>query len=219
MNTFVLVHGGKVSAETWNSTVGKEEYSPATRLGEKLWKGCKKFLESKQCKVFTPELEDENKVGLSRHIQQIVEIIGDNSLSSVILVGHSYGGMVITGAAARVPNQIAKLVYVDAALPFPGESLCDLLTKGGLKPEEVFEGMLPRAYAEKIKFDQMQTENIAKTYLRCTKSDFLSVTQIAFERIHKNVAGWDYREMKCGHLPMAENPQAFNDILLGLSIK
>jgi len=47
-------------------------------------------------------------------------------LREVVLVGHSYGGMVITGAADRVPERVARLVYLDAEVPGDGESEYDL---------------------------------------------------------------------------------------------
>ena len=47
-------------------------------------------------------------------------------LRDVILVGHSYGGMVITGAGGTAPDRIGKLVYLDAANPKNGESLVDV---------------------------------------------------------------------------------------------
>ena len=47
-------------------------------------------------------------------------------LRDVILVGHSYGGMVITGAADRVPDRIGRLVFLDAANPVNGQSLADV---------------------------------------------------------------------------------------------
>ena len=62
-------------------------------------------------------------VGLSTHIDDVVNTILWEDLDDVILVGHSYGGMVVTGAADRIPDRIRHLVYVDAFLPNSGESL------------------------------------------------------------------------------------------------
>ena len=67
------------------------------------------------------------EIGLETHIQDVVNTILWENLRDVVLVGHSYGGMVITGAADRVPDRIHRLVYVDAFLPESGESLLGLV--------------------------------------------------------------------------------------------
>ncbi|MBD3852753.1 MAG: alpha/beta fold hydrolase, partial [Acidobacteria bacterium] len=97
-------------------------------------------------------------VGLSTHIEDIVKVLEFEDLSDVVLVGHSYGGMVIAGVAERVPERIAKLVFFDAMLPENGESVASLFgdavdtmaTAGGggaepwqLVPLWVEEGKLP----------------------------------------------------------------------------
>lgn len=68
-------------------------------------------------------------IGLETHIQDVVNVILFERLENIILVGHSYGGMVITGVADRMPERIARLVYLDAMLPEDGESLATL--RGG----------------------------------------------------------------------------------------
>ncbi|MBO0852151.1 MAG: alpha/beta hydrolase [Nocardia sp.] len=65
-------------------------------------------------------------IGLDTHIQDIAGLIEAEDLSDVYLVGHSYGGMVITGAADRVVDRIGGLVYLDAANPRNGQSLVDV---------------------------------------------------------------------------------------------
>jgi len=62
---------------------------------------------------------------LSTHVADVVELIETGDLTDVILVGHSYGGMVITGAADRLPGRVRELVYLDAAIPRHGEALVD----------------------------------------------------------------------------------------------
>ncbi|HEY9155769.1 MAG TPA: alpha/beta hydrolase [Opitutaceae bacterium] len=61
-------------------------------------------------------------VDLSLHIQDVVNLIEWEDLHDVILVGHSYGGMVITGVADRIPERLKHVIYVDAFLPEDGES-------------------------------------------------------------------------------------------------
>lgn len=70
-------------------------------------------------------------IGLETHINDIVNLILYEDLHDVTLMGHSYGGMVITGAADRVPDRIKRLVYVDAYLPDHNESL---VTANGGRP-------------------------------------------------------------------------------------
>ena len=65
-------------------------------------------------------------VGLDTHIQDVVGLLEDKDLHGVILVGHSYGGMVITGVVDAVPERIAHLVYLDTFVPRDGESMVDV---------------------------------------------------------------------------------------------
>jgi pimeloyl-ACP methyl ester carboxylesterase len=62
------------------------------------------------------------EVGLATHIQDIVNVLEYEDLRGVVLVGHSYGGMVITGVADRVPERLSHLVYLDAHLPDNGQA-------------------------------------------------------------------------------------------------
>src|SRR5205085_10666394 len=66
------------------------------------------------------------EVNLSTHIQDVTNTLWYEDLNDVILVGHSYGGMVVTGVADRMPERIKHLVYLDAFLPGDGQSLYDL---------------------------------------------------------------------------------------------
>lgn len=66
-------------------------------------------------------------VGLDDHINDICKIIDEHRLSNVILVGHSYGGIVISGVAKARPNNISALLYVDAPIPENTQSLLDIL--------------------------------------------------------------------------------------------
>jgi pimeloyl-ACP methyl ester carboxylesterase len=70
-------------------------------------------------------------IGLSTHISDVVNTILWENLHDVILLGHSYGGMVITGVADRIPERIHRLVYLDAFLPDSGESALGLADPGG----------------------------------------------------------------------------------------
>jgi pimeloyl-ACP methyl ester carboxylesterase len=116
MATIVLVHGGWSGGWNWQDVArrlraaGHEVYAPTlTGLGERVH-------------LATPD------VGLDTHITDIVNVLAYEDLGDVVLAGHSYGGMVITGVAAQAPDRLAQLVYLDAYVPFAGESLLDLVS-------------------------------------------------------------------------------------------
>jgi alpha-N-arabinofuranosidase len=70
-------------------------------------------------------------VGLSLHIQDVVNFIEWENLHDVVLVGHSYGGMVVTGAADRVADRLKRVIYLDAFLPEDGESAYSSMGSNG----------------------------------------------------------------------------------------
>ena len=114
MATFVLVHGGWHGGWCWQKVIpfleaaGHEVYAPTlTGLAER-----------------ASELSPD--VGLDTHIQDIVGLLEEKNLHGVILVGHSYGGMVITGVVDQAPERIAHLVYLDTFVPRDGESMADV---------------------------------------------------------------------------------------------
>ena len=110
-STYVLVHGA------WG--------------GGWDWRHVDDLLTADGNKVFRPTLSGQGEhvnisstnIDLDTHIQDIVNVILWENLHDVVLVGHSYGGMVITGVADRVPARIKHIVYVDAILPENGESV------------------------------------------------------------------------------------------------
>jgi pimeloyl-ACP methyl ester carboxylesterase len=67
-------------------------------------------------------------VNLETHIADVLAELAVHDVSDVVLVGHSYGGMVITAVADRVPQQVDSLVYLDAFVPRDGESCWTLTT-------------------------------------------------------------------------------------------
>jgi pimeloyl-ACP methyl ester carboxylesterase len=74
-------------------------------------------------------------VTFQTHVQDVVAIIEAEELSDVVLVGHSAGGTVMTAVADRVPERIAALVYLDASLPEPGQSMFDFMGDSQGVPE------------------------------------------------------------------------------------
>ncbi|MEW1836383.1 alpha/beta fold hydrolase [Nonomuraea angiospora] len=67
-------------------------------------------------------------VNLDTHIQDVTGVLDAADITEAILVGHSYGGMVITGAADRAPGRVRDLVYLDAVVPGHGDSCWSLVT-------------------------------------------------------------------------------------------
>lgn len=66
------------------------------------------------------------EIGLTTHVDDVVELLDSEDLQDVTLVGHSYAGAVITGVAELRPERIARLVYLDAFMPDDGESVMDM---------------------------------------------------------------------------------------------
>lgn len=117
MRTFVIVHGG------WG---GGWEWSPVARL-----------LREQGHEVFTPTLSglgERSHVGpevdLSTHVKEVADLLELEDLQDAVLCGASYGGMVITGAADRIPDRIGLLVYIDAFVPEDGQSTLDFMPEG-----------------------------------------------------------------------------------------
>jgi pimeloyl-ACP methyl ester carboxylesterase len=121
MTTYVLVHGGFHGGWCWVRVAerlraaGHQVFTPTlTGLGER-------------SHLLTPD------VSLSTHIEDLVNVLTFEQLSDVVLVGHSYGGMVITGVADRLAGRIGALVYADAFVPRDGQSLIDFYPAGALE--------------------------------------------------------------------------------------
>jgi len=108
---YVLVHGAWHGGWCWErlreQLPGARVYTPTlTGLGER-------------ADLLSPA------VSLRNHIDDVVQVLEGEDLRDVVLVGHSYAGMVVTGVAARVPDRLARLVYLDAVVPKSGQSLFD----------------------------------------------------------------------------------------------
>ncbi|SFW71106.1 alpha/beta fold hydrolase [Amycolatopsis australiensis] len=115
MATFLLVHGAWHSGRAWDRVVpllesaGHRVLAPSlTGYGDK-------------AHLLSPE------VGLDTHVDDVAGLIEDERLDDVVLVGHSYAGLVISSVANQVPERIAHLVYLDAMVPEDGETAVDVL--------------------------------------------------------------------------------------------
>src|SRR5262249_21851214 len=115
MASFVLVHGAWHGGWCWLRVArllrdaAHEGYTPTlTGLGER-------------AHLAGPEID------LETHVQDVVGMLEAEELRNVILVGHSYAGLVVGGVAARAGNRVSQLVYLDAFVPESGKSLLDYL--------------------------------------------------------------------------------------------
>ena len=115
MATFLICHGAWSAAWAWKKVrpllraAGHEVFTPTyTGLGERAHHASR-------------------AVNLETHIADVMGVIECEDLTDIVLVGHSYGGMVATGVADRAGPRVARLVYVDAFVPEHGQSLNDLL--------------------------------------------------------------------------------------------
>jgi pimeloyl-ACP methyl ester carboxylesterase len=118
MATFVLVHGSWHGGWCWQKVArllrqsDHEVYTPTlTGLGER-------------SHLATPQ------TGLELHIQDILQVIEYEDLHNVVLVGHSYAGLVITRVAECIPQLLARLIYLDAFIPHDGQNAFDLMPPG-----------------------------------------------------------------------------------------
>lgn len=215
LTDYVLVHGGNMTTATWNRlTVMSPVRTPDGTMGGMIWDPVIPYLFAKGHRTFAPTLADEHTTTLTGHIGEILDIITGNALQDVVLAGHSYGGMIITGVAAQVPDRIRHLVYIDAAVPDPDDSLFDLIIASSCDPGS-FSGLEPAPpYCEKLQFNPRAIRSLPKTYVRCTKSEFTAVTGLARRKIDADSAAWDYFELSSSHVPMAEMPDRVAAILL-----
>ncbi|MDX3898956.1 MAG: alpha/beta fold hydrolase [Sphingobium sp.] len=129
---YVLVHGAFHGGWCWRRVVdriaerGGRALAPTlTGLGDR-------------SHLINPDID------LSTHIADIVNLVLWEDLHDIILCGHSYAGMVISGVAERIPDRIAALIYLDALKPAPGACLWDYLTPAGRDEFErsTFDGLI-----------------------------------------------------------------------------
>jgi pimeloyl-ACP methyl ester carboxylesterase len=220
--TIVIVHGAWGGAwafrrvESLLREKGDNVYRPQlTGLGERVH-------------LATPD------VGLSTHINDVVNMILFEDLHDVILVGHSYGGMVITGVADRVPDRIRRLVYLDAFAPNDGESVMSLnaarganwlkpMIKGDyivppwVKPDQAPPKDVPqplKTFTEPLVLKNKTAQQIPTTYILTAEKghkpeddDFASQAARAKER------GWTVWQLEADHNAQWSAPEALAEML------
>lgn len=119
MSTFVLIHGAWHGGWCWRKVApllrkaGATVYAPSlTGMGER----------SHLVSYLNPA-----ELNLDLHIKDVVQLLEYEALEGVVLVGHAYAGMVITGVAEFCPERLAHLVYINGVVPQDGEAMVDQL--------------------------------------------------------------------------------------------
>jgi len=182
-------------------------------------------------------------IDLEVHVQDIVALLEMEDLSDVTLVGHSYGGMVVTGVAGKIPNRIRRVVYLDAFVPGNGKCALDYVVPeraarireegartgfvspppvslwGLVKPEHV-DFVRPRETRHPFKtFTQPVRIADAAAWAKLPKtfvycSSPATGTFDQFAAKYRNDPAWRYHELKCGHDAMILLPEEVTAILV-----
>ncbi len=214
--------------------------------GSWIWREIKKMLCAAGHEVFTPSLTGMGErvhlanpeIDLSTHIQDVVNEITFADLHEVILVGYSYGGMVITGVAEKVAERISKLVYLDAFVPEDGQSVTDLIgpevTAFALQAVETygegwkFYGANPtdprftfqpaKTFLEKLNLSNPQAAGLPRVFIYCpqgkTAEDPYLIPMTRAAEMIRHDPRWSYYEIDSDHQVILTDPRAVADILL-----
>jgi pimeloyl-ACP methyl ester carboxylesterase len=214
--TFVVVHG---------ATAGGWE-----------WKKAGDFLTADGHTVYRVTLSglgermhlNGTHIDLQTHINDVVNTILFEDLHNVVLTGHSYGGMVITGVMDRVPERLRHVVFLDAAVPDDGMSLWSMFGgEGPRDPSRFADGFMqvpwvkpdaipPHNVKQSIKcFDQpVSYKNSAALALPVTYVAFVPPDKSAEERAKTDKSwqraesrGWTIRTFPGGHVAQQEDPR------------
>jgi pimeloyl-ACP methyl ester carboxylesterase len=179
-------------------------------------------------------------VDLETHIQDILNVIKYEDLRDIVLIGHSYGGMVATGVADRKRDRIAQLIYIDAFVPKDGQSLLDLdeparqhmrkLAEAGdgwrippsrLPPDTSptdIEWLTERRVPQPIKCFETKLKlqggelSLPRSYIYATRIAPAD-TFGPFAKRTRNEAGWRYHEIDASHSPNVTAPQTLMALL------
>jgi pimeloyl-ACP methyl ester carboxylesterase len=217
MAVFVVAHGAWSAGWAWKkmrplmARYEHELFTPTyTGLGERVH-------------LANPDID------LDTHIADILGVLEAEDLRDVILIGHSYGGMVATGVADRAADRIRRVVYLDAFVPKDGQSLRDLGNPAAIKelpasewrvpsnplpadtPEPDVEWIKPRRHPhprksmeQKIKLTGA-VEKLPRTYIYCTRPAPGDGFRQFADRAKKE-PGWQSFEIDASHNPHITNP-------------
>ena len=214
MATFVLVHGA------WH--------------GAWCWRRVARVLTRSSHEVFAPTLTGlaershllSPAIDLDTHILDVVNEMKWQELNDVVLVGHSYGGMVISGVAEKMERAISSVVLVDSFLPETGQAVIDLQpqpVQDTLRAAEASGATTvpPRTAAffhVKPLNCFLQRLTLTRARERIAKKVYISATGYPSEPFDRAMAsarakGWQVHELACGHDVMLDQPEQLADIL------
>lgn len=217
METFVLIHGGWAGGWQWGKVVP--------------------LLVSAGHRVYTPTLSGmgERKhvtvpggIRLSTHVEDVMSCIRYERLTGITLVGFSYGGMVATGTAALVPEDVRRIIYLDAFVPKNGQSLFDVFGPGitraltaisrhftGGDRVPFFDEDDPRLEdqpfltgRERLFYNKAVIDGLNPVYVECTEKP----PEWTFTPILAGIAGacgndgWRTERLASDHFPMMKVP-------------
>lgn len=232
VSTYVLVHGGRMGGWAWQCvarqlrTFGHKVYTPTlTGLGDR-------------AHLLNPT------INLDTHVADILALLSYEDLHEVLLVGHSYGGMVISAVYSSEPQRVAGLIYFDALLPKAGECAYDLMepetaARLRLAVETSGDGWrIPALYDNHMSdatnasdiiewINARLTDQPMRTYEQSFQGFSSAATSGTFVRcigpptIPRHVVervnqhhAWRYREIDAPHLAPLLFPDATVDVLL-----
>jgi pimeloyl-ACP methyl ester carboxylesterase len=184
------------------------------------------------------------QIRLHTHADDVAAVIEAEELQHAIVVGHSYGGMVITAVADRLPQRVGRLVYLDAVVPESGESWSSghppdvrdarrqaIARTGTVPPADpalfglqgedadwVRRRQTPQpggVYDDPLQFDAGAAAALPRTFIACTQPPLATIA--ASLRRARVQPGWQMLEIPTGHDAMISAPQALLQHLLALS--
>jgi pimeloyl-ACP methyl ester carboxylesterase len=217
-HTYVFVHGMTGGGWDWQqvdnllSADGHRVYRPTlTGLGERMH-------------LSRPDID------LTTHILDIVNLIRFEQLENIILVGHSYGGMVITGVMNSLPEKIQQVFFLDATVPEHNMSATDaheyyaqFNSKNGmayppwLESHQEIPRDLPhpiKTLTEKVAFDNQQAQRLPVTYVNFVAAHLAETEKannLSWKRAEQR--GWTIKTLDSDHNAQRSNPEALKKLL------
>lgn len=232
MADFVLVHGAWQGAWCWRRVL-----PGLWQAGHRAWAVTLTGV-GERTHLLSPSIT------LETHLADVAAVIEAEELERVVLVGHSYAGLVVTGVADRLAPRIAQLVYLDAVVPEPGESWSSghapetqaarraaIAATGTIPPADpaafglagddaawVARRQTPQpgsVYDAPLHFDAARIAALPRTFIDCTQPALPTID--ASRRRVRAQPGWRRVEIATGHAPMISAPDALLRALLALA--
>jgi pimeloyl-ACP methyl ester carboxylesterase len=186
------------------------------------------------------------EVDLALHVQDVVGVLESEEVRQAVLVGHSYGGLVITGAASKVSGRLAHLVYLDAIVPEAGKALLDYAAperaqamreavqaqgdgwrlppfppeRFGVTSQRDTDWLNRRMVPQPFRTFEQPLEAAGGEKLRRTYVYCSNPAMGIFDQFAERLRGdrkWTFHELKTGHDAMVTAPGEVAKILLGLA--